>query len=134
MIVPVLFLKSLQMLSADRRLIVRRGAERSGEERREREESRAERGTAASYSTSADTKPQRTLCHIELVSHTHTQTHAAAHAHSHFQGIDWHKDEEGLLWGAGGPGCMVRQGIWAGGLYYILSDFGIRGRGPGVIQ
>lgn len=83
-IVPVLFLKSLQMLSVDGRLIVRSVAVRAG-------------GREAQVRVQQQ-QPQHHRKHTQLHStgecHTHTHTHSKTplqpHTNTHFHGTGWY--------------------------------------------
>ena len=93
-IVPVLFLKSLQMLSVDERLIVRRVAARAGgRERRYRYSS----SSSSSSSERPALQPQHHRKHTRLHSagklHARTlspQPHTNSHPHTLLHGTDWH--------------------------------------------
>lgn len=92
-IVPVLFLKSLQMLSVDGRLIVRRVALRAGER-----EGRYRYNSSSCSSISASIEQQHHRKHTLLHSagKFNTQTWLQTHTNAHLHGTDWHMGKEGL--------------------------------------
>lgn len=90
-IVPVLFLKSLQMLSVNGRLIVRRVAARAaGSERRYRYNSGSWKQPFSHSIT------ENTLRFTQPVSSSHTHTHSTAAWHKHTLTWHWLACEEGL--------------------------------------
>lgn len=106
-IVPVLFLKSLQMLSVDRRLIVRRVAVRAGGRDSQVQVQQQQLQQHFSHSITENTL----LCYTQLVSSTHTLLRCSLTQDAHLHGTDWHTGEEGLRFLMDCLECMVWQSM-----------------------
>lgn len=105
-IVPVLFLKSVQMLSVDRRLIVRRVAVRAGG----REERHRYSSSYCSSTSAPASQRKYTHTHTHTLLHStgklHTQTYAATAHSTHLHGTDWH-----MRRGFGSNGLFGMRGV-----------------------